>query len=319
MGATKRALASRDREKRALAIPPPQRPKVNRQRQQEEAHIEAIKDRKRILGMLLVPVCLFAILVLGELLFRATVRGALWKQEGLWFFAVGCLCWAAMAILRKIPLKPVDEKANALKPVPPQLGFWETLGPILLGFLRKQALIAYVYAHEMSHVLALWMSLGRSHGMSVSEKGGYVAASKTNWFITLAPYLLPFYTLIVFAVWGVTSLLFDLNDPLHVPFHFKPVWFFYYWIGLTWTFHIAFTFEVLHTEQSDLLHNGEFFSMILIFGGNIAVLAALFLFTGPLGITWHSVGNDATACLWTIWDSIAFLFKGMWHLLRNDQ
>lgn len=219
------------------------------------------RRRKLVLGLLLVPVCLVASLTFLELFFHATVRGAFWRQEGFWFFAFGGLFWLS------------------------------------LGWLGMRPQVLYVFAHEFTHLLTAKLSGGKIHGWEVGEHGGYVETDKTSALITLSPYLVPLYTLLVFAFYGLAGLFVDLHlarewHLLSWELTFKWAWLFYLLAGATWFFHLTFTLEILGTEQSDLLHNGEFFSIVVIFLGNLAILGALFVFASPT-VGWADVWRDA--------------------------
>jgi len=204
------------------------------------------RKRKFFLGVALLPVCLLVILTFSELLLRE-FKGGFWRSEGFWFFASGSLCWFCM------------------------------------GWLRREPGLMYVFAHEMTHALAVRLSGGRVHRIRVDHGGGFVDTDKTNTLITLSPYVVPFYTGVVFALYGLLSLFLDMHHeiPLGAGWSIKGVWVFYFLIGLTWCFHVTFTLQVLETEQSDLLHNGEFFSILLIFLINVVILATLFIAASP--------------------------------------
>ena len=252
----------------------------------------ASRERKRYLGFVLIPACMFVLLVFGEMLNRMFSSEGILRQmtmedlQGFWFFIAGCVCWLAM--------------------------LWCRLKPTL----------AYVFAHEITHALAAKASLGEIHDMHISRSGGYVETNKTNWFITLAPYLVPLYTLIVFALLELGRAFYNVDYAYPLALgawhpHLKAAWIFYYWIGLTWSFHVSFTWEVLKTEQSDLLHNGEFFSLLLIFGANLGILVALFFLASPK-FTFHDLWLDVQSGGAIIWDVIAFVFQTVYHILRND-
>lgn len=250
------------------------------------------KLRKVCLGIVLWPLSLIALITLFELFFDAAASGKLWKDESVWFFAAGCVTW------------------------------------IILSILRVKMTLAYVFAHELTHVIATLLSGGRVHQWDATEDGGFVEANKTSWFITLAPYLVPLYTLIVFALYGCASLAVDLQQIQTVPLgvahlHVKLAWVFEFWMGVTWAFHVIFTFNVLKTEQSDLTHNGEFFSVMLIFGWNLAVLGVLFI-TASSVLSWHEAWRDTVQLVTPIWHyssvvlvwlahQTAVLFAWLWH------
>jgi hypothetical protein len=227
------------------------------------------RRRKLVLALLLIPVCVVASLTFLELFFRATVRGAFWKQEGFWFFSAGCLFWLS------------------------------------LGWLGVRPRLPYVFAHEFTHLITARLSGGKIHDWHVSSEGGYVETDKTSALITLSPYLVPLYTITVVALYQVTALLVNLHEikEWHLfawAIQFKWAWIFYVLVGATWCFHLTFTLEILRTEQSDLLHNGEFFSIVVIFLGNLAILGALMVFASPT-IGWSDVWRDASGLVSGTW------------------
>ncbi len=238
------------------------------------------QKRKLLLGLVLVPICIVAVITLFELFFRATVDGKFWKSEGFWFFAFGCLLW------------------------------------FVLGWARMQPAWLYVFAHEFTHVIAARLSGGKVHAMHVSDEGGYIETDKTNVLITLSPYLVPLYTVVVFAIYGLLSLVVDMHRDVMwtIPFTGWTVWIrwawpVYFFVGMTWCFHITFTLEVLRTEQSDLAHNGEFFSIILIFLTNLALIGAMFIAASPT-VDWADVWRDAQAMVEGAWGAMKRLVGG---------
>ncbi len=227
------------------------------------------RRRKLVLGLLLVPVCLIASLTFIELIYQATLRGDLWHVDGFWFFFAGCFFWVCLG--------------------------WMGLRPRLL----------YVFAHEFTHLITARLSGGRIHDWHVSDEGGYVETDKTSTLITLSPYLVPLYTLLVFALYAVAGAFTNLHQEYQwhifsLVIGFKWAWVFYFLAGVTWFFHLTFTIEVLRTEQSDLLHNGEFFSMMVIFLGNLAILGALFVSASP-GAKWSKILDDSLNLVLTVW------------------
>ena len=55
----------------------------------------------------------------------------------------------------------------------------------------------YVFGHEFTHVLAAWSIGAEVHGMEVRSDGGHVDLSRSGAFISLAPYCVPIYTVLV--------------------------------------------------------------------------------------------------------------------------
>jgi hypothetical protein len=160
----------------------------------------------------------------------------------------------------------------------------------------------------MTHLITAKMSGGKIHDWHVGADHGYVETDKTGVWITLSPYLVPLYTLVVFALYGVVQIFTDLHQ-LHVvhasalTLSFRWAWIFYFLTGATICFHVTFTMETLRTEQSDLRHNGEFFSMMIIFLGNLTVLCTLFVIASPT-VGLHDVWNDAEGMMVWTWHSL---------------
>jgi len=61
--------------------------------------------------------------------------------------------------------------------------------------------VVYIFGHELTHALAMFISAGKVKSFTVGKKGGEVKATKSNLFISLAPYFFPTYTLIIILLW----------------------------------------------------------------------------------------------------------------------
>lgn len=234
---------------------------------------------KLVLGLILLPICVVAGVTLFELFFRATVDSKFWRTEGFWFFAFGGGLWLVMGLCRVRPA-------------------W-----------------LYVFAHEFTHAITARLSGAKVHRMHIASDGGFIETDKSNWFITLSPYLVPLYTVLVFALYGLLSAFVDMQRPVEfvIPLlgwtlWLKWVWAIYFLVGLTWCFHLTFTIEVLHTEQSDLRQNGEFFSMMLIFIVNLALIGALFIVASPT-VGFRDVWRDACGMVSHAYDSLRILME----------
>lgn len=153
---------------------------------------------------------------------------------------------------------------------------WALIGGFLfwLAFwvLMPMPVRTYVLAHELTH--ALWGALlgAKVSRLSVSRRGGSVQLSKTNFLITLAPYFFPFYTFLTLAAYGTLSLFYDLD-------HYKPFW--AALIGLTWGFHVTFTFTALGQHQTDIQDTGPLFSYAVILCLNLLGLCIALVAVAP--------------------------------------
>ncbi|MBB5031882.1 hypothetical protein [Prosthecobacter vanneervenii] len=229
-------------------------------------------------GAVLAPACLVTAVTLIMMLWRAVARMGFLRSEEFIFFAFGGVLWA-VAYLAGV--RPVT---------------------------------AYVFGHEFSHLMTARLFGGRIFDWKVSAEGGYVETDKSNTWITLAPYLIPFYTLVIMLLFGILGLALDMQQghDLHLwklTVHLKPLRLLYALVGFTWWFHATYTYKTVVAEQGDLKRNGEFFSMMLIFLINAFLLIALFLASSPSpGLGFLEVAR----CWWSVATGI---LGWVWHLV----
>lgn len=228
-------------------------------------------------GLFLAPACLVTAVTLIIMLWRAVTRMDFLRSEEFIFFSFGGALWGVAYL---VGLRPVT---------------------------------AYVFGHELSHLFTARMFGGRIFDWKVSATGGYVETDKSNTWITLAPYLVPFYTLIILIVFGVAGLALDMQTAHAIPLwkwtvSLKPLRILYALVGLTWFFHATYTVKTVLAEQGDLKRNGEFFSMMLIFLINAFLLITLFLAASPspglglaeVGRCWWSVASGIIGWAWNL-------------------
>ena len=237
---------------------------INNRRDVEEMH--SIYFWKQIIGaVFLFPLGLVTTITLLVMFWRAITDMALWRSMEFVAFASGGVTWW---LAWKCGVRPVT---------------------------------MYVYGHEMSHLLTAKAFGGEIFDWKATATGGYVETNKSNTWITLAPYLVPFYTCIVMILFGLTGLLVDMQQSIPVwRIKIVPALVFYYLVGFTWWFHATYTFKTIRIQQGDLTRNGEFFSMMLIFLFNVALLMLMLLAASPspsLGIgevmrCWWGVARD---------------------------
>jgi len=148
-----------------------------------------------------------------------------------------------------------------------------TLVPVLAGaacwvaiyLLLPKPMWIYVFGHELTHALWVWLFDGRVKKFKASSEGGHVIVDKTNFLIALAPYFFPIYAGLVVALFAVGDLIWNWQSYL--------VWF-HLLVGAAYAFHVTLTAQVLKTRQSDITGQGYLFSAVVIFLGNILVLLA---------------------------------------------
>lgn len=136
-------------------------------------------------------------------------------------------------------------------------------------FLFKPVFL-YVMGHEAVHVLATWLCLGKVTSFKVTSGGGSVSTSKSNLFISLSPYFVPIYALLLIVVYYL------INNVIFSGI-FAPAYFMFL-LGMTLAFHIVMTVDTLKTRQPDLVKAGHLTSAILIYVINITLVA------GTLGL-----------------------------------
>jgi hypothetical protein len=158
------------------------------------------------------------------------------------------------------------------------VGCFLMLGWFCTKLLRKTFLYLYVLGHELTHAFFIFLCGGKVSGFKVTPDGGYVITNKTNVLIALSPYFIPFWTFVTIGFSHLLDLFFQ------IPYHDEILYFF---IGFTWTFHLAWTIWMIPRDQPDLKENGSFFSLTIIYLANILLLATL-LCLSPTGISFKS-------------------------------
>ena len=129
--------------------------------------------------------------------------------------------------------------------------------------LLPKPMRVYVFGHELTHAIWVWLMGGRVKRFKASAKGGHVIVTKSNFLIALAPYFFPLYAALVVAVFVAGHLIWN--------WHAYTVWF-HLLLGAAYAFHLTLTWHVLQTSQTDITQEGYLFSAVIIFLGNISVL-----------------------------------------------
>lgn len=141
----------------------------------------------------------------------------------------------------------------------------------LVHFLLYQPILSHVMAHELTHALAAMVMGGKVTSIHASTTGGTTVTNKSHIFISLAPYVFPFYTAVALLLYAIAAGPFKI------------------WIlgiiGFTYAFHIALTVYSLSHHQPDLKEGGTVFSLIFIFTGNMIVLMLLFSLVWPQALS----------------------------------
>lgn len=160
--------------------------------------------------------------------------------------------------------------------------------------LLRKPMWLYVVGHELTHAISGILSGAQVHSFKATSKGGQVKLSKSNAFIALSPYIIPFY---LFLLVGIYSLLH-----LYVP-NKEITWIFEFLLGAALMFHLSLTFAAFHSHQSDLKVLGFFLSGVLILLGNGLILVilgvTLFTTTPPIKTVSWNIAKE-TSRIWMV-------------------
>ena len=190
--------------------------------------------------------------------------------------------------------------ASALSRVVSAAGNAQTFWIALIGgaacwltvfLLLPKPMLVYVFGHELTHALWTWVCGGRVKKFKASAKGGHVVITRSNFLIALAPYFYPLYSLVVIVLYGVASLFYNVAGSTVTFLMMTPLQWLFFLLGATWAFHLSFTFWMIPKGQTDLTAHGTFFSLVIIYGMNLLILAIFLIVVAP-EITFASFGED---------------------------
>ena len=201
---------------------------------------------KNVIAVFLLPFCGILTQTFFTAFTRATIHQHLWAGAEFWFFTLGAVLW------------------------------------LIAFFGLPRPVIIYVFGHELTHVLWVWLMGGRVSKFRVSGDGGHIVTNRTNFLIALAPYFFPLYSLLAILVYGIASLFMNVAPYGQL---------LYAILGITWAFHLTFTCWMIPKNQTDLSDHGNFFSLVFIYLMNLVLLSILLVIASPQ-ITFASFGED---------------------------
>src|SRR5207253_10567629 len=155
---------------------------------------------KFIFAIFLLPLCAILTQTFFTVFARAAMIQRLWAAQEFWFFSLGALLW--------------------------MIAFIGLPRPILL----------YVFGHELTHAFWVWLMGGRVSRFHVGREGGHVVTNRTNFWIALAPYFFPIYSVLAIAIYGALGIFYNVQPYGRL---------LYAVIGATWAFHLTFTFWMI--------------------------------------------------------------------------
>ncbi len=145
-------------------------------------------------------------------------------------------------------------------------GLYFILGALLYSMVHLLLFrlnFLYIFGHESMHALATFCSGGKASNMKVSSEEGSVKTTTPNFFVMLAPYLIPVYTVIIAALYFISSFFIDITKYSGV---------FIFLIGFTLMLHLAYTAESIRGKQSDLIKTGYLSSISFIYIVNLVIV-----------------------------------------------
>jgi hypothetical protein len=201
---------------------------------------------KFVVAIFLLPVCAILTQTFFTVFARATVTHRLWAGQEFWFFSLGAILW------------------------------------LIAFFGLPRPMVVYVFGHELTHALWVLLMGGRVSRFRVGREGGHIVTDRNNFWIALAPYFFPLYSLIVIGSYGVLGLFFNVQPYGRL---------LYALIGVTWAFHFTFTCWMIPKKQTDLTDHGTFFSLVVIYLMNLALLSVMLVLASSQ-ITFTDLGRE---------------------------
>ncbi len=201
---------------------------------------------KFVIAIFLLPLCAVLTQTFFTVFARATVTQRLWAGEEFWFFSLGAVMW------------------------------------LIAFFGLPRPMLVYVFGHELTHAFWVLLMGGRVSRFRVARHGGHIVTDRNNFWIALAPYFFPLYSLIIIGAYGALSLFFNVRPYGRL---------LYALIGATWTFHFTFTCWMIPKKQTDLTDHGTFFSLVVIYLMNLLLLSVM-LVLASAQITFTDLGAD---------------------------
>jgi hypothetical protein len=204
-----------------------------------------------VIGVFLLPIAWLLTETFFGAFSRATLEHGSWATDEFWFFGLGAALWT--------------------------LWFFGSVWS--LG--EPRPLRAYVFGHELTHAIWVWLWGGKVSRFEVRRDGGYILTDTHNFWIALAPYFYPLYSLVVILLYGVASLFYDVARTTDTLIFMTPLQWLFLLLGATWAFHLSFTCWMIPKGQSDLAYHGTFFSLVIIYLMNLLLLVVFLIVAAP--------------------------------------
>jgi len=146
----------------------------------------------------------------------------------------------------------------------------------LVPVFRELLIKPYVWGHEATHAIFVFLCYGRVSEFDSSTDGGYIIANRDNILVALSPYIFPIWMAAVGILYVLLGCFLEVSTFIQ---------YFYLLCGTTWAFNLVWTVLMIPLGQSDLRNNGTFFSLTVIYLVNVLFLSLL------LKVTLQEPGN----------------------------
>lgn len=183
--------------------------------------------------------------------FQKVMERHFWATEEFWFFSLGSMLWL----------------------------LWFAASMWMFG--EPRPVRVYVFGHELTHAVWVWIFGGAVHEFVAGPDGGYIRTNRDNFWISLSPYFYPIYSFGIIAAYGAASLFYNLAGAPWTFLKMTPLQILFLLLGFTWMFHLSFSFWMIPKGQTDLTRHGTFFSLVVIYAMNIALLAVFLIIAAP--------------------------------------
>lgn len=134
---------------------------------------------------------------------------------------------------------------------------------LVVFLLITRPVKSYILAHELTHLLAAWLTGVPAGQLTFHRNGGSVEVARTTLWISLAPYFIPFYSLLILGVHVLAQLWWD---PARWVFALP------FLLGFSWSYHLCFTLYSLSQTQSDIRPYGPLGAYPIIAAVNLLIL-----------------------------------------------
>ncbi|MEA2097151.1 MAG: hypothetical protein U9P73_10730 [Candidatus Cloacimonadota bacterium] len=127
--------------------------------------------------------------------------------------------------------------------------------PLWFGWFKRNHFFS-TFEHELTHLLVgllFFKKISRFH--ATDNEGGHIALHGSNFLITLAPYFLPTFAMLLLPLYLIINAEF-----------YK---YFYAVLGLLTSYHVFSTLQEFGFHQTDITKTGKVFSCIFLVFANI--------------------------------------------------